>query len=188
MLQDKENDLKEKLIDQLKSELSKANIDFIVESALTNTLLFGKLVELSYHPEKAVTERSTWALTKIADKAPELIVEHLDFLNNHFSTSCFDGTKRNVLRIFASLNLQLSKYENIVDQSFTILQSPKEKPAARVHAMQVLYNISDEVPEIKPELVLIIKNELARSSVGFKSRASKLILKLNKTLKTTQIL
>lgn len=57
----------------------------------------------------------------------------------------------------------------------------EEPIAVRVHAMQILYNISETEPDFKPELIHIIEHELEyHSSAGIKSRGGKLLKKLRK--------
>ena len=61
--------------------------------------------------------------------------------------------------------------------------SAKEPIANRVHAMQILYNISDEEPELKPELLEIIQHEIEyHPTPGIRSRGTKLAKKLQKQI------
>jgi hypothetical protein len=69
----------------------------------------------------------------------------------------------------------------LVDFCLDKLSSDKEPPAVRVHAMQILYNISEKVPELKPELIAVIEHEMTyHSTAGILSRGSKLVKKLQK--------
>ena len=58
--------------------------------------------------------------------------------------------------------------------------NPKEALAIKVHSMQIMYNISETEKDLKPELASIIEYQYDLNSVGFKSRADKLLKKLYK--------
>jgi hypothetical protein len=61
------------------------------------------------------------------------------------------------------------------------LKSGKEPAAVRVHAMQILYNTAVKEPELIPEILLIIEDELENhSTAGITSRGRKLIANLKK--------
>jgi hypothetical protein len=61
------------------------------------------------------------------------------------------------------------------------LTSAKEPLAVRVHAMQILYNISEKEPDLKPEILAIFEHVMENhSSPGIISRGKKLVQKLRK--------
>ncbi|MCF6332211.1 MAG: hypothetical protein L3J11_02920 [Draconibacterium sp.] len=67
----------------------------------------------------------------------------------------------------------------LVDYCLNALTSAKEPPAVRVHAIQILYNISEIETGLKPEILAVIKHEMEyHSTAGIISCGSKLAKKL----------
>lgn len=58
---------------------------------------------------------------------------------------------------------------------FGYLGSPKEAVAIKVFSLTVLGNLAKSYPEIIPEIKVLIEEQLPRQTVGFKSRAQKLL-------------
>jgi len=74
----------------------------------------------------------------------------------------------------------------LLDFCIENLTSAKEPPAIRVHAMQILYNISEIERDFKPELLAIIEHELEyHSTAGISSRGLKIVKKLRKQIEKT---
>ena len=66
--------------------------------------------------------------------------------------------------------------------AFELLISRKEPVAVKVFAMTVLYNLSQEIPEIKSELKIVLEDQLPYGSAGFKNRGAKIISKLEQEI------
>jgi len=61
------------------------------------------------------------------------------------------------------------------DICFRLLQNHKEPIAVKAYAMTIIYNLSQQYPEISDELVLTIEDLLPFGSPGIKSRGMKII-------------
>jgi hypothetical protein len=68
----------------------------------------------------------------------------------------------------------------IMDICFRFLESPTEALAVKVFSMSVLGNLAALYPDIKPELKLVIEEQLPHQTAGFKSRAKKVLKMLKK--------
>lgn len=95
--------------------------------------------------------------------------------------------QRHFLKLI-SLNEIDKKYQSfLMDYCFNAFTSGNEPVAIRVHAMQVLFNISESEPDFKPELLAIIEHEIeVHPSAGISSRGNKLAKKLNSQIKQYQ--
>jgi hypothetical protein len=90
------------------------------------------------------------------------------------------GKKRHFLKLLSMNEIPEQHFGFLVDYCLDTLGSGKEPPAVRVHAMQVLFNISEKEPEFKPELMVIIEHEMEfHSTPGILSRGNKLVKKLH---------
>ncbi len=65
-----------------------------------------------------------------------------------------------------------------MDICFKYLEFPDEALAVKVFSMTVLGNLAKKYPEIKPELKLLIEDQLPHQTAGFKSRAKKILKQL----------
>jgi len=171
--------MKEGLKEQLISEASIANVNYIISVVLENPELVTELVNLSVQNNKKVSDRASWVLTNLVDDYPVLIKPFVAILSDRINISYSDTIKRNVLRILMCFEIPEESHGKLLDLCFEIMTSPKEKVAAKVNAMQIIFNLSKTYPEIKPEFALIIQEEMPRNSTGFKNRGSKILKKLN---------
>ena len=55
-----------------------------------------------------------------------------------------------------------------------------ETAAIKVHAMQILYNISQKEPGLKPELISAIELAIQEGTTGVKNRGQRMLKKLRK--------
>jgi hypothetical protein len=55
---------------------------------------------------------------------------------------------------------------------------PKEAIAIRCSSMSILEKICNRIPELQPELRLILEEQLEHGSAGFKSRAKRVLSRL----------
>lgn len=60
-------------------------------------------------------------------------------------------------------------------------ENPKEEVGIRAFSMTVLYNITDQFPELKPELKMTIESVLSEpvTSSGIQSRGKQILRKLS---------
>jgi hypothetical protein len=92
-----------------------------------------------------------------------------------------EGVIRNFLKIFAEVAIKLSNKNKsiLLNLCFDYL-SKSYSVAVKVYSMEILFRLSDEIPEIKRELFNLIDEQLPESSPGFRSRGEKILRKLMK--------
>ena len=89
-----------------------------------------------------------------------------------------EPVKRDLLRVIARSELPEDNLGVLLNNCFEWMQSADEPPSTKVHSMQIVYNVSQYEPDIKPELISIIEDQMPKNSVGYKNRGSKLLKKL----------
>jgi hypothetical protein len=90
-----------------------------------------------------------------------------------------DAVKRNTLRVLRYVEIPEDLMGIAADICFKYLLSGKEPVAVKVHAMDVLFNITRKFPELKEELKLAIEDQMPFGSAGFRSRGGKILKSLN---------
>lgn len=160
----------------------------VVESAgnflLDNPEYLETALELAFENKPKFSARASRALYFASEKDPEIvpniegkIVDELPDLENQSAAS-------SLIRIFASVRLPDDEDLQglVADYCFRLLLEPVEKAALRVYALEILYGISNSIPELKRELVLYIKRLLPYSPMSFKSRGGRIIRKIEKEI------
>jgi hypothetical protein len=92
-----------------------------------------------------------------------------------------DGMKRHSLRILSRHEIPETQTVQVINFCFKML-TLFEAAAIKVHAMQILYTISQKVPEIKPELISAIELSVQEGSTGVKNRGFRMLKKLYKEI------
>ncbi len=132
-------------------------------------------VMMNEHP---VSWRAMWFLEHLGAADHELVRPYLDSIITEFSTFKFDGQKRSALKILQMFDVTEYDYGHVLNICFDLLLSNKEPIAVRSFAMQIVFDIAQVEPEIKPELKEIILHILPEGSKGIQSKARKLLKKL----------
>ena len=170
-----------KLREEILKEHSKARCTKIVKWVGSNQQRFDELFNLFLNDEYRVVQRAAWPVSYCIDGHPELINRHWkELMQNLRKPNLHDAVKRNSIRLMQEIELPEAYHGEIMDMCFTYLESPKESLAVKVFSMSVLSNLAKYYPEIKPELKLIIEDQLPHQSAGFKSRAKKVLKDLSK--------
>jgi hypothetical protein len=85
------------------------------------------------------------------------------------------AVKRNVVRILQFIEIPHTLIGEVTKICFDYLASPNEPIAVRVFSMTVLANVAQKEPDLKNELRLVIEQQLVYGSMGFCSRAKKVM-------------
>jgi hypothetical protein len=169
---------KEELIELLDSW---ENLEITVKEIITNPAYFRLLLDIALYNKEQRSWRAAYLVDKIHDINPELVLPFFDEMTLQLKKEKSSSKKRHFLKLI-SMNAIAEKHQGfLVDYCLTELKSGKEPPAVRVHAMQVLFNISENEPELKPEILAVIEHEMKyHATAGIISRGSKLARKLRK--------
>ncbi|MEM9920565.1 MAG: hypothetical protein AAF990_20880 [Bacteroidota bacterium] len=152
--------------------------DYIGEDPLRFKILFDLLMQ---DEEDKVMQRAAWAVSHCTDKYPQLMAPHLGSLvKNLKQKGLHDAIKRNSIRILTSQRVPKKLQGRVATLCFDYLLDPQEKAATRVHAMQVLYELCREEPDLAGELRLVLEEQMPLATTGFRSRAKRILKGLSK--------
>jgi 8-oxo-dGTP diphosphatase len=157
-------------------------VDWLATSAVENRAVFLKLLEYSFAADKRLAFRSSWILTKICDKNPELIYPHLPSVIDTLEDIDNESVLRSFLRIISLSDLQRINPRHhgmLAELSFRYLRSSETAIAVKAYAMEILYRLTLIYPELAYELIATLKVLLEDSSAGISARGQAILKKLS---------
>ena len=158
------------------AEHSKSQTDKIVKWVGKNQDRFYELYKLFLSGEYRVTQRAAWPLSYVVKNYPILIKKHFSsFITNLEQPGNHDAVKRNSLRILEDYDIPAKYQGRIMDLCFNLISDPREKPANKAYSLTILQRLSEKYPDIKNELVTMVKTQWDNESAAFRSRAKRII-------------
>ena len=166
-------------------EHSKAQTDKIVHWIGQDVMKLQELMNLFMNDEYRVVQRSAWMVSEVAKKYPDLFQPYIPYLIEKLADiDAHIAVRRNVFRIFASLDLPETSHGIIMHHCFEALKNPKEALAVRAFAVSILTRLMKVYHEIIQELKIILENYLQyESAPSFKSVANKALRQMAKNHK-----
>lgn len=159
--------------------------EWVAASAIDNPVIFRRLIEFSFSPDKKLAFRASWTLTKVCDRFPELITPYISQIIEALNNLENESAERSFLRIISMSDLSRfsSKHQGILaDHCFTALKSGFSAIAIKAYSMEILYRLSLIYPDLALELAASIKIILEDSTAGITSRGRTILKKLGEIL------
>lgn len=149
--------------------------DFLIHSPEQ----LNQLIQIGLNDPKKESWRAVWVVDQVHEKKPELVrpyvpqfIEALPYISN-------ESKLRLLLKIISLNPVPESQLAFLWDYGLKEFTNASRPIAIRVHAMQILFEISGTISEFKPELIQLIEHHIAfHGSAGIKSRGRKLLSKL----------
>ncbi len=172
---------KEELIEII---VSWENLPLIIHGFKNHPENFSVLAQVAMQSNHPKSWRAAWLMDKIHEKNPGLVTPFIPDMIEKIKTEDSDGKKRHFLKLISLNNIPSEHQGFLFDYCLKAFTSAKEPLAVRVHAMQILYQISENEPELKHEILAIIEDEMENhSSAGIISRGRKLAWKLKEQIR-----
>jgi len=140
---------------------------------------FTKLMNLFLHDEYRVVQRSAWVVKHVADEHPDWMRPWLKRMLVYCRQPVHDAVKRNVIRILQDMELPKNLQGIAATTCFDFLSSPEEPVAVKVFSMTVLANIAKHEPDLKQELIMLIREQMEWEKPAFRSRGKKILKQLS---------
>ncbi len=164
------------------NEMGMKAVDWVASSAIENPAVFRKLLEYSYSDDRKLAFRSSWTLTKVCDKFPEIIHPHLSDIVESLPRIDNESVQRSFLRIISLSDLQRlnSRHHGILaDLCFTLLRSGLSAIAVKAYSMETLFKLSLIYPELSNELASSLRLMIEDTSAGIKAKAKTILRKIS---------
>ncbi len=163
------------------SDSSRALADLTASMVYDNPGLLKLLVEISILEKDPWSHRASRIVSICCCQFPELFKPYSAQVIRSLKDIPSEGARRNYLKIFAEIPVRLNRRDKsvLVNLCFDYLAG-EAAIAVQVYSMEILYNLSRELPEIGIELSSIIEDKLPEASAGYKSRSVKILRKLQR--------
>ena len=165
--------------EQLEVELSRWNVDYVSGFVGNDPDRFHELWNLLVPENYPTSQRAAWAIDIINEKYPNLLKLYLDQLFVILPKIQSDPIKRHMMKILTYHDIPEQHLGNLIDLCFEWILQNELPVAVKVHSMQVIFNTIPKYPELKEEFIAVLEDQMPKNSVGFKSRAGRLIAALN---------
>jgi hypothetical protein len=154
--------------------------EILIRDVGNSKLKFQELLELSLNGEDPVAWRATWILDGCDEVYPGLASGYITQIVRALPNLKSNGVIRSLLRLLCRYEIPEDEQGLLVDLCFNYMVSEYYQLAVKVHAMQIIYNHVLLYPELKEELVTVIRDQIDNNSVGFASRGRRIIKQLEK--------
>lgn len=163
------------------------NLEIAIQEIIHNTDYFRILLDIAFYNKEQRSWRAAYVVDKINDSHPEMLLPFLDEMIIQLGKEKSSSKKRHFLKLISMNQVDKKHQGSLVNFCLKTFTSAKEPIAVRVHAMQILFNISENEPDLKPEILTVIEHKIKyHSSAGITSRGSKLIKKLQHQISEKQ--
>lgn len=167
--------------EMLLAEHSKAQCNRIVKYIGNNQQRFDELFTLFLGDEYRVIQRAAWPVSYTVIAQPQLVKKHFArLIKNLTKPNLHTAVKRNSLRLLQEIPIPKRYHGTLMDVCFQYIATPGEAIAVKAFSLTVLQNLSDQYPEIIPEIKLLIEEYYDRETPAFKSRAKQFLQKIAK--------
>jgi len=162
---------------------SRENADLLVSFIKDDKDKFSVLMKMVFGEDKILSQRASWVMTGSIEKYPQLANPYLDMLIDfmeHPITGFHISVFRHIVRSFQYIEIPEDYHGRMIDIAFCFVMDRKEAIAIRAYAITILENFVRLYPELKDELIQVLKLEMDYTTAAFKSRARKIIAKEGK--------
>jgi hypothetical protein len=159
---------------------SGAEKDLYIQKVIGSKDLFATLLDLSLFDPDPVAWRAAWILDGSDELQAGLASRYLNKIVRALPKLESKGSLRSLLRMLCRYDIPEESQGLLIDLCFGYLTSELIPVAVKAHAMQIVYNHVLLYPELKEELVTILEDQIDNNTVGFLSRARRLIKQMEK--------
>ena len=155
------------------------NIQILIQHLIDHPEQIDLLMDIALNDTRKSSWRAAWLIDKVHEKQAGLIQPYIPEMILALRSINDDAKKRHFLKLISLNRLPGQQLSFLLDFCLNEFTNANQAVAIRVHAMQVLYEISETEPEFKHELIQLIGHEIEyHNSPGISSRGRKLLKKL----------
>lgn len=161
------------------SDSSRKLADLTASMVFEKPSLLKLFIKLSWSDEEPWSQRASRIVAICCCTFPELILPYTTQIIKRLSAQKSEGSRRNFLKIFTEADVMLKSREKsiLLNSCFDFLNGDYSI-AVKVYSMDILFKMSQELPDIRKELYAVIMDQMEDGSVGFRSHALKILKKL----------
>jgi hypothetical protein len=153
-------------------------MELLKRAACDDMDLFNQIYGWIFSGNRRLAWRSCWIIDTASEKQPDLLSDKIPEIISGLSATTDSSLKRHFTRILCRYQIPEIYQVTIINRCFELLV-PSEPAAVRVNAMQLLFNLSQHLPDLKIELRSVLESLIDEGgSAGFINRALKLAKQL----------
>jgi len=162
----------------LLAEHSKTQCSAIADYIGDDPRKFARLMKCFLSGEDLIRQRAGWPLSYCVQRYPNLARPYFDQLLKLLDTpNIHPAVSRNITRLFQYTPVPKRFQGRLMDACFGFISDPRSPIAVRAFSLSILENMTQDYPEILPEIQLIIEEHWDEASAAFRSRAKKIMAK-----------
>ena len=161
---------------------SRLNADILADKIEEDPAVYDRVWEVMKEDEHPVSMRAAWSLTVFAKRHPCFIKPRANEIIRELQSIRSPSVRRCLMNLLTHAELPDEQLGFLFDFCIEILESPSAEIAHKAYAMTLLYNISENEKDLKPELVALFETQLDDESGAIIARARILLKKLYKDL------
>jgi 8-oxo-dGTP diphosphatase len=162
-------------------------VEWVAVSAVENPVIFRKLIDYSFSDDRRLAFRSSWILSKVCDKYPDLIYPYLDQIIEVLDKLDNESTQRSFLRIITLIDMKKVSIKHqglLADYCFSALRSGFSAIAIKAYSMEIIYKLALIYPELAHELAATITMLQGEGSAGIVARGRIILKRIAEIRKT----
>ena len=156
-------------------------ITMIAHSAVRDPLLVSQLITLSSSEEKRVGFMASWALSKVSDIDPGLMVPFLAKMIDTLPGVKNESVQRSFMRVIMKSdisNIPDSRHTPLIDYCIGIMREENTPVAPKVYGMEILASFCIIYPDLVNEVTVVVQLAMSGASGGIKAAARKVLMRL----------
>jgi hypothetical protein len=169
--------------EMLSTDSSRQVADMAVRAIEHDQEKLKAVLDLCFMEEYPISMRASRVIELYCENLPSCLDDYLDEIAPKILNSNVDGVKRNFLKILAE-GADISRITEpgiLLNTCFDWMMSPREKPAVRVYAMEIIFRFAIMEPPLRQELQATLEMLLPESpEPSIRSRGGKILKKLRK--------
>jgi 8-oxo-dGTP diphosphatase len=158
-------------------------ITMVAHSAVRDPLLLSQLITLSSSREKRVGFMASWALSKVSDIDPGVMVPFLAMMIDTLPEVPNESVQRSFLRVIMRSdvrNIPESHHTPIIEYCIGIMREANTPVAPKAYGMEILASFCDLYPDMVNEVTTVVQMALSDASGGIKAAARKIFARLSR--------
>jgi len=171
----------ENLLSQLAFSLKEENTDKNrsqwAEYILKNNIPILDLCELIKY-DKPVSMRFIWLIGHLCDIKPQVVAPAIPYFFAVKNDVKFSNYDRSLAKMFSLCGIPTEIEAEAVDLLFNWILDPTILVSTKNYSIDALLKFSENYPELKNELKIVIEDQLSKNSVSFEKHAKRILEKL----------
>jgi hypothetical protein len=172
-------DLRSEIIQRFGREKAHWLAHYIVQ----DEAYFAELIGYVLSDDEEESKYACWLISHCMHIDPAIVRPHLGPLIHHLAKPGLpEGTVRSIVKALAETDIPENLQGYALQYCFDLLLDPAQAVAIQVHAMQTVFNLSQNEPELLTELREVIEAGMEHGTAGYQSRGRKILKAISKNL------